>query len=41
MSIFDLKTHLETLNLYKIGNPQKHFISHVIKFLLLLAIVKD
>jgi hypothetical protein len=41
MSISDLKAHLELLNLYKIGNPQKHFNSHVIKFLVLLIIVKD
>jgi hypothetical protein len=33
MSIFGLKAHLELLNLYKIGNPHKHFNSHVIKFI--------
>jgi hypothetical protein len=41
MSIFDLKAHLVLLNLYKIGNPQKYFHCHVIKFLVLLIIVKD
>jgi hypothetical protein len=32
MSFFDLKAHIELCNLYKIGNIQKHFDSHVIKF---------
>jgi hypothetical protein len=41
MSIFDLVAHIELLNLYKIGNPQKQFNSHIIKFLVLLIIVKD
>jgi hypothetical protein len=41
MSIFGLKAHLELVNLYKIGNPQKHFNSHVLKVLVLLIIVKD
>jgi hypothetical protein len=41
MSIFGLKAYLEPLNLYKIENTQKHFNSHVIKFLVLLIIVKE
>jgi hypothetical protein len=40
MSIFGLMAHLELLNLYKIGYLQKPFNSHVIKFLVLLIIVK-
>jgi hypothetical protein len=32
MSIFGLMALLELLNLCKIGNPQKHLKSHVIKF---------
>jgi hypothetical protein len=40
MFIFGLKAHLELLNLYKIVNLQKPFNSHVIKFLMLLIIVK-
>jgi hypothetical protein len=36
MLIFGLKAHIELLNLYKIGNHQNYFISHVIKFLVLL-----
>jgi hypothetical protein len=39
MPIFGWKTHLEPLNLYKIGNLQKHFNSHVINILVLLVIV--
>jgi hypothetical protein len=32
--------HLGLLNLYEIANHQNHFKSHVIKFLMLLIIVK-
>jgi hypothetical protein len=31
MPIFGLKAYLEPLNLYKIGNPQKHLQSYAIK----------
>jgi hypothetical protein len=41
MIIFGLKALLLHLNLYKIGNPQKHFNSHVVKFLLLLIIANE
>jgi hypothetical protein len=41
MSIFDLKAHLELLNLYKIVRLQKHFNSRVINFLVLLVIVNE
>jgi hypothetical protein len=40
MPIFCLKSLLELLNLYKIVNNHNHFKSHVIKFLVLLLIVK-
>jgi hypothetical protein len=40
MSIFGSKAHLELLNLSKIGNPQNHLESHVIKLLALLLIVQ-
>jgi hypothetical protein len=40
MPIFYLRAHHELINQYKIGNPQKHFNSHVIKVLVLLIIVK-
>jgi hypothetical protein len=40
MPIFCFKSLLELLNLYKIGNNQNHFKSHVIKFLVLLVLVK-
>jgi hypothetical protein len=39
MPIFCVNSILKLLNLYKIGNPQKHFISHVIKFLVLLVML--
>jgi hypothetical protein len=40
MSIFGLQAHPDHLNLYKIGNSQNHFISHVIKFVVSLLIVR-
>jgi hypothetical protein len=41
MTIFCLKSVLELLNLYKIGNLPKPFNYHVIKFLVLFIIVKE
>jgi hypothetical protein len=40
MSIFDLNSLHEHLNLYKSANPHNHLESHVIKLLALLLIVQ-
>jgi hypothetical protein len=40
MPNFGLRVHLELLKLHKIANPPKHLKYHVIKFYVLLIIVK-